>query len=104
MSALEDMMVEEVHSFVQAISQQTTFAFGDNIGAITAWRQGEALDMITENDAKSRMLALFSTFPVLQSAWSVFESMIYTLTRWRSQSTSIVEKFDNVSLKIPFSS
>lgn len=51
-----------IHSLISfdyaLISFTAAFGFGEDIGALAAWEQGEELNMVKANDQKSKKIAL----------------------------------------------
>ncbi|PMD40842.1 benzoate 4-monooxygenase cytochrome p450 [Hyaloscypha variabilis F] len=113
MNALEGMMTQHISAFVHALEQRisqpievvracraleadivSAFGFGEQIGAIGAWENGEDLNMIKANDEKSKIIALCSSFPTLASVWDQAKAMLYNVTGWQSKSTSALKDFD----------
>ncbi|KAH8594050.1 benzoate 4-monooxygenase cytochrome p450 [Bisporella sp. PMI_857] len=116
MHLLEGMMIEKVTGFVDVLLQRGTnafnlvpacraleadivsaFGFGQDMGAISAWTEGEELDMVAENDKKSQHIALLSNLPSLTTAYSRLETLIYNLTTYQGRSRAAMQAFDEWS-------
>ncbi|EXJ79940.1 hypothetical protein A1O3_08226 [Capronia epimyces CBS 606.96] len=70
------------------------FSFGESIGAVRAWSNGEPWNMVLKNDEKATWMPVFTSFPGLVSIWQSFEQWLFQRFGWQTTYAAAMSEWE----------